>query len=333
MNKHANPIVVEVLRGDVVESVHRASIMVADAGGGGVAAWGDVDRPAFPRSSLKPIQALALVETGAAQAFGVTEQELALAAASHGGEPQHTDRVRAWLARLGLDESALECGAHAPSHEPSHRALMAAGSVPNPLHNNCSGKHAGFLTIARHLGVPVQGYIHPDHPVQQRVTAIIEDMTGCVAIPNGIDGCGIPAFALPLVATATAMAQLADPAILSPERRHAAHAVVAAMRSHPTLVAGTGRLDSALMQAVPDLAVKGGAEGFHVAIVADQGLGIAVKVDDGAKRGAEVAILAVLDRLGVLDDRAKAMLADWMEPPIKNVAGLVVGKMRAVLPP
>lgn len=333
MNKHANPIVVEVLRGTMVESVHRAAAMVTDAGGGRVAAWGDVDHTAFPRSALKPIQALALVETGAAAAFGVTEEELALAAASHGGEPQHTDRVRVWLTRLGLDEQALECGAHAPSHDPTYRTLLAAGLAPNPLHNNCSGKHTGFLTVARHLGAPIQGYIHPDHPVQQRITAIIEDMTGCIAIPYGIDGCGIPAFALPLVATATAMAQMADPTAHSPERRHAAHAVVNAMRRHPALVAGTGRLDSAVMQAAPSIALKGGAEGFHVAILPEQGLGLAVKVDDGAKRGAELVILAVLDRLGVLDDAAKAALAEWMEPPVRNVAGAVVGKMRAVLPP
>lgn len=333
MNKHANPIMVEVLRGTMIESVHRAAVMVADAGGGCLAAWGDVDRPAFPRSSLKPIQALALVETGAAAAFGVTEEELALAAASHGGEPQHTERVRAWLTRLGLDDGALECGAHAPSHEATHHALWAAGAAPSPLHNNCSGKHTGFLTVARHLGVPTQGYIRPDHPVQQTVTAIVEEMTSHVGIPNGIDGCGIPAFALPLVATATAMAQLADPTALAPERRHAARAVVNAMRRHPALVAGTGRLDSALMQAVPDVAVKGGAEGFHIAILPEQGLGVAVKADDGGKRCAELTILAVLDRLGVLDDNAKAALAEWMEPPVKNVAGLVVGKMRAVLPP
>lgn len=332
MNRHINPIIVEVLRGNMVESMHRAAIMVADAGGGRLAAWGDVDRAAFPRSSLKPIQALALVETGAAAAFGVTEEELALAAASHGGEPQHTERVRDWLARLGLDETALECGPHAPSHEPTHHAMIAAGRTPSPLHNNCSGKHAGFLTIARHLGVPIRGYIRPDHPVQQRVTAIIEEMTGCVGMPGGIDGCGIPAFAPPLVATATAMAQLADPIAQSPERRHAAGAILAAMRRHPALVGGSGRLDSALMQAVPTVAAKGGAEGFHIAILTEQGLGIAVKMDDGARRGAEVAILSVLDRLGVLDHHVKSALAEWMEPPIRNVAGLVVGKVRAVLP-
>ena len=328
MTRHANPVIVEVLRGDLVESVHRAAIVVADSGGGRVAVWGDVDRPAFPRSSLKPLQALPLVETGAAAAFGVGEEELALACASHGGEPRHTERVAAWLNRLGLSETDLECGAHAPTHE----ATACKVERPSALHNNCSGKHAGFLTVARHLGAPTKGYIQPDHPVQRMIADILEEMTGGIALPWGVDGCGIPAFAPPLAATAAAMALLADPAILGPERRKAAHAVVDSMRRHPLLVAGEGRQDSAVMAALPSIAVKGGAEGFAIAILPERGLGIAVKADDGAKRCAEVALLAVLDRLGEIDDHSRQVLAEWIEPPIRNVAGKVVGKVRAVLP-
>ncbi len=328
MTRHANPVVVEVLRGELVESVHRAAVAVADSGGGRVAVWGDVDRPAFPRSSLKPIQALPLVETGAAEHFGVTEEELALACASHGGEPRHTEPVAAWLARLGLSETDLECGAHAPTH----MATACRIETPSALHNNCSGKHAGFLTVARHLNVPTRGYITPDHPVQRLVREAIEQLTGGIELPWGVDGCGIPAFAPPLAATAAAMALLADPAILDPCRRKAAHAVVDAMRRHPLLVAGEGRQDSAVMTALPAIAVKGGAEGFTIAILPERGLGIAVKADDGARRCAETVLLAVLDRLGEIDDTAREHLAEWLEPPIRNMAGRIVGKVRAVLP-
>lgn len=312
---------IEVTRGDSVESRHRGWAVATDAQGRVVAAWGDPERACFPRSALKPVQALPLVETGALAAFGLGAEELALAAASHSGEVIHTERVAAWLARLGLSSADLECGAHAPAH--------AALSGPwTPLHNNCSGKHAGFLTVAVHLGQPTAGYIDRRHPVQQLVTAAIGDLTGVALADWGIDGCGIPTFVLPLTGLATAMARLAAPAALAAKRAEAARAIVAAMRAHPLLVAGSGRLCSLFMQRVPDIVLKGGAEGVYAAIIPARGWGVAVKIEDGAKRAAEVAILAVLRRLGVLSEADCAALAEHMEPAVRNVAGKVVGRVR-----
>ena len=207
----ADPVAVLVRRGDRVESVHRVAYAVADAGGTLLQHEGDVRRPVFPRSSVKPLQALPLVESGAAERFALSERELALACASHGGEPMHTEIVAAWLARIGLDPSALECGAHAPSHEPTARQLIEQRRPPSPLHNNCSGKHAGMLTLALHLGAPTAGYIAPDHPVQQRISALLAAMSGASLAPPAIDGCGVPTHAMPLAGLATAMARLADP--------------------------------------------------------------------------------------------------------------------------
>lgn len=326
-----NPVLVEVLRGDSVESLHRGSAVVADAAGRVVAAWGDASRPAFPRSALKPIQALPLVESGAAAAFGLGPEELALAAASHTGEAIHVERVRAWLERIGLGPDALECGAHAPVDDASAKALMRADMPPSPLHNNCSGKHAGFLTLARHLGVPTEGYIRPDHPVQQLVSEAIAGMTGAALqrCPCGVDGCGIPAFALPLSALATGMARMAAPEGLPPARRDAAYAITASMLQHPRLTSGTGWFATRVMEVAPRLVLKGGAEGVYAAILPEKGWGMAVKIDDGARRAAEVAMGALLTGLELLDAAERAALAELLEPPLHNVAGKVVGAVRA----
>jgi L-asparaginase II len=326
----ANPVLVEVTRGEVVESLHRGAAVVVDAAGRVVAAWGQVERAVYPRSALKPIQALALLESGAADAFGLGAEEIALAAASHGGEPEHVERVRAWLARLGLGPQALECGTHPPANAEAAAALVRAGSEPSALHNNCSGKHAGFLTVARHLGVDPRGYIRPDHPVQRLVGRGIEEMAGAVlaAVPCGVDGCGIPVYALKLSALATAMARLAAPEQMPLARGQAARRIVQAMIAHPRLVAGRGRLCSEVMEAAPRLAIKGGAEGVYAAIVPERGLGIAVKIDDGAGRAAEVAVMAVLVRLGLLSRDEQTRLAPRLQPALLNAAGRVVGALR-----
>ncbi|MBI2236236.1 MAG: asparaginase [Magnetospirillum sp.] len=327
-----NPVLVEVVRGQHVESRHRGAAVVADAAGRVVAAWGDGERPVYPRSAVKPLQTLPLLESGAAAAFGLGAEQIALAAASHGGDPRHVAGVAAWLERLGLGPDALECGAHPPSDPAAALALVRAGEAPSPLHNNCSGKHTGFLTLACHLGVDRRGYIGRDHPVQQRVARTLFEMTGEETAPWATDGCGIPTFALPLHALAMAMARLADPAGLAPARRQAAGAIVAAMIAHPILVAGSGRLCTEVMQAAPRIAVKAGAEGVFAAILPELGWGVALKIDDGAARAAEVAVLALLDRLGALGGVALQRLAGRMRPPVVNVAGKVVGELRAVLP-
>ncbi|MCH7937326.1 MAG: asparaginase [Proteobacteria bacterium] len=326
-----NPLIVEVTRGAMVESRHRGAAVVIDAKGKAVHAWGDIERIVYPRSAIKPLQALAVVETGAAEAFGVTDAELALASASHIGQPQHTDAVLAWLGRIGLGADDLECGAHEPLDPETAKAKARAGESPGAADNNCSGKHVGMLTTAKHLGEETSGYTRPGHPVQQRLRAILTDMGGedLSQAPEGTDGCGIPVFGMPLSALARALARMADTNGLEAGRAEAAGRIVAAMMSHPLLVGGRDRFDTIAMEAGGGtFAVKTGAEGMHGAILPGLGLGVAVKIDDGARRAAQVAMAAILDYLGVLDGEAKVALAEFLETPVLNARGERVGEIR-----
>lgn len=324
----ANPVLVEITRGDVVESAHRGAAVVVAADGGIVAAWGDIEHRVYPRSAVKPIQALPLIETGAARHFALSPAEIALACASHGGEAAHVTAVQEMMGRAGLGESDLECGAHAPTDEPSAQDLVRRGGRPSPYHNNCSGKHAGFLLTARHMGEATAGYIRREHPVQQRVISAMGEMTGTAmgTCSCGIDGCGIPAFALPLSAIALGMARLADPSRLGAARAAAAETVLNAMRAEPYMVAGEGRPTTTIMRAVPGVVVKSGAEGVFIAAVPAKGWGIAVKIDDGTRRAADIAIAALLRGLKLAEGDALAALA---MPPVLNAAGRNVGVMRA----
>jgi L-asparaginase II len=326
----SNPVLTEVSRGGWLESRHRGAVAIADADGRLVWSAGDVEAPVFGRSALKMLQALALVESGAADAFGLSSAELALACASHAGEPMHVSAVAAWLARIGCDESCLACGAHAPGDAAAARALLLEGRAPSRLHNNCSGKHAGFLTVARHLGVDPAGYEAPDHPVQRRVLATIAEMAGVepASMAVAVDGCAAPAPAFALHALATASARIADPSRLAPARAAAARRLDAAVRAHPLLVAGTHAACSALIGAgAGAYSVKSGAEGTYVAVLGALGLGVAVKIDDGAARAAETTIAAVLVGLGLVaaTDPALAALTD---APIVNTQDRVVGARR-----
>lgn len=323
------PVAVEVWRGERVESRHRVRACVADASGAVVLALGDLDEPIFPRSAVKPFQVLVLVESGAADRYEVSEAELALACASHGGEPAHVALVEAWLARLGLDEGALACGPHAPTHAPSAAALVRSGTPPRRVHNNCSGKHTGMLAAALTWGVPVAGYERLEHPVQRHVTAALAALAGLDRLPEpGIDGCSLPNHPLPLRSLARVAACLADPSALEPARGRALRRIADAMSAQPFFVAGTGRLCTAVMQAAPSVVAKTGAEGVYLGALRDRGLGVAVKAEDGATRAAEVAFLALLDHLSALDAGARAALADRAQPSLRNHAGLEVGRIR-----
>ena len=323
------PLIVEVVRGDMVESRHAVTVAVVDAAGAPVLEAGETGALVYPRSAIKPIQALAIVESGAAYAFGLGDAELALASASHSGEPRHAALVASWLARIGLGESDLECGAHAPSDANAALALALAGEAPSALHNNCSGKHAGFLSVARHLGLPTRGYIAPGHESQRRALAILAEMAGCdlAHAPHGVDGCGIPVAGMKLAALARAWARFADPAREPADRRAAILRVRAAMTAEPFLVAGTGRFTTRVIAATQGaVLVKEGAEGVYCGAVPGQGLGIALKAADGASRAASVAIGEVLRRLGALDGAAS--LADALQPTLRNHAGRAVGAIR-----
>jgi L-asparaginase II len=329
----AAPVLVEIVRGGMVESRHRASVAVVDAHGQVVAAWGDIEQPIYGRSAIKPLLAIALVESGAADHFGLSEAEIALACASHNGEPRHVETVEAWLQRAGLGVDDLECGAHFPYHEPSLHAMIRSGEKPTRAFNNCSGKHAGFLSTAKFLGEPTRGYIQYEHPVQQRLLGILEQMSGCDlgGVPRGIDGCGIPVIAMPLGNTALAMANMADPHHLPEARAAACRRILQAMMADPFMVAGTDRFCTQVMEVIrPKAAIKTGAEGVYCAALPQHGLGICIKTEDGAGRACEVIMGRVLQHLGVIDDADFQRLESVLQPPIKNWAGTVTGRIRPV---
>ena len=326
----AAPIEIVVTRGQWVESRHAVACAVVDAGGKTLAAWGDVTTPVYPRSSAKPIQALPLVESGAADAFGLSQAELALACASHSGEPIHVEKVGAWLQRIGLAVDDLECGGHWPYHEASMQAMVSRGERPTALHNNCSGKHAGMLSTARHLGEPTRFYTRLDHPVQERVIRAISEMSGCDLgkFPTAVDGCSIPTVAIPLAALALALARFGAPAGLAPARGAACRRLAQAITADPLMISGHQRFDSTLIQASGGgVLSKGGAEGVQVMVLPERGLGIALKAADGAPRAREVAAAAVLVWLDAMDEATWTALQDFAEQPLFSRRGMPVGRV------
>ena len=325
------PLTVEVTRGDLVECRHIVHAVVVNAAGQVQRAWGEVESPIYPRSAYKPLLALMLVETGAADRFGLSERELSLACASHNGEPAHVAAVTAWLARLGMDARNLECGVDLPIHEPSARALHRSGNAPEALHNNCSGKHTGFLTVARHLGLDPAGYIRREHPVQVRAQQVLEELMGLELsrVPHGVDGCGFPQFGVPLRALAWGMARLAAPETLGGIRSKAAARINRAIAAEPFYIAGTDRFCTDLARATQGrVLAKAGAEGVYSAWVPGQGLGVALKTADGAARARNPALAAVLRAQGLLSAAEFSVLAAHASPVLRNVAGREVGLLR-----
>jgi L-asparaginase II len=325
----ANPVLVEVTRGGRAESRHRGAVAVVDVDGASVLALGDVAHPVFPRSAVKALQALPLVEGGAADAYGFGARELALAQASHGGEQAHVEGVAAMLAAIGLSEADLECGSHMPSHPASARALIRQDSEPSQLHNNCSGKHANFLGLARHLGIDHRGYVAAAHPVQATIRDTMEALTGAVHAVDecGTDGCSIPTYAVPLTALARGFARFTTGSGLPPERAAAARRLYDAAVSEPYYVAGTGRFCTEAMTLLAGAALlKTGAEGVFCAAIPALGLGVALKCDDGATRASEAMMAAVLARLFPQHEEA---LRRWTNAPVLTRRGAKAGEVRA----
>lgn len=317
----------ELWRGGRFESQHLGHAAIYDARGKLVEAWGDPGAAIFPRSSCKMIQALPLVESGAADAAGLGPEELALACASHGGAAIHTTRVEAWLQGLGLGEPDLRCGPHMPYDDLARKALICSDTAPCQLHNNCSGKHAGFLTLARHLRAGPE-YIEIGHQVQRAVREAFEEVTGEASPFHGIDGCSAPNFATTVAGLARGMAAFAA-AGETDGRGRAMVRLRRAMAAHPELVAGEGRACTELMRAATGGTVlKTGAEAVFVAILPEQRLGMAVKIVDGGTRGAELAIAALLVRAGVLD-AADPAVRRRLDAPQLNCRGFEAARLRA----
>jgi L-asparaginase II len=326
-----NPVLVEVMRGQLVESQHRGALCVVDADGGNVLALGDVECRVFPRSAVKALQALPLLESGIADQYGLTDEEIALACASHSGEPRHVKTAAAMLAKAGRDETCLECGAHWPLGEVATRALAADRKEPTPLHNNCSGKHAGFICLACGLNEDPKGYVKPEHRVQQLVRASLEDLTGASHTLDvaGIDGCSIPTYAIPLPALAFGFAKLGTGNGISPGCANAAKRIRRAAAAHPFMVSGTGRFDTVVMEALGDRAfVKAGAEGVHCAALPELGFGIALKADEGTGRAAQAMMANTLLRFLPIDGPERAVIEALAHPVLKNWNGIEVGAIK-----
>lgn len=331
LHMDANPILVEQTRGNWVENRHRGAWVVCDADGKVIASAGDIARPVFPRSAIKSMQALAMVSSGAIERFGLSNEELALACASHHGEDIHVAGVSGFLADVGLGPDDLECGAHQPNNPAARDALRKAGAKPSALHNNCSGKHSGMLSVARALGVPTAHYVERDHAVQVRVRAVVEAVLGEGLTEDrcGTDGCSIPTWAAPLSSLARGFARMATGRDLPPEFAAGAQRLFDAATSHPILVAGTGHLDTVVMDAFRgDVMQKGGAEGVQCGAIRSKGLGYALKIDDGNMLASQVLVAELLLRFADPDEGQRAVLAGFARQPIRNVRGLDVGEIR-----
>jgi L-asparaginase II len=321
----ANPVLIELTRGTRVESIHAGSLAVARADGSILAALGEVAAPVYPRSAIKPLQALPFAASGALERFQYGVAETAIACASHSGTRRHVAVVAAMLARAGLGPSALQCGVHEPMDADAARELILSGGGSTPLHHNCSGKHAAMLATAVHCGEPVAKYWKKEHPVQARIRRTLEELTGSRLGEDvcGIDGCSVPNWAIPLAALAAAYARFATGEGLPATERAACHRLTHACWAEPGLVAGPGRLDTRVLAALPgEVVMKSGAEGVYCGALPKRGIGFAVKIDDGAKRAAEMVAVTVLARL---HPEAAGLGPD---PQLRNWRGLEVGRMR-----
>ncbi len=329
-----NPVLARIWRDDHVESQHRGAWVLVDSAGRAFDGAGDASHPVYARSSIKSLQALPLLETGAAERFGYGEDELALALASHNGEPCHTERVARILERLGLGPSHLQCGPQPPGDGEARDALVRAGAAPSALHNNCSGKHAGFLALCLHLSSDPARYLDPESPPQRLVRAAVEAMagTGPGELTSAVDGCSAPTFRLPLSRLATAIARVANPEGLAPARRAACERMAGAVAAWPELIAGTKkRLCTDLARVSGGrLLPKVGGEAVYVVGVRGADRGLAIKIDDGSSRGLYAVVVELCRRLRFLSASEAEALDGWRERSLKNWAGRVVGRVEVV---
>lgn len=329
-----SPPLVRLWRGDRVECEHRGAWVLADSTGNVIASAGDRNHPIYARSSVKSLQALPLIESGAASRFGLSDAEVALTVGSHSAEPCHTQLVEALLGRMGLSVADLQCGAHPPTDSATRGELLARGEEPTALHNNCSGKHTGFLALALHLGVAPEEYLNPTSESQRRVRTAVLEMSGVAEAELGmaVDGCNAPTWRLPLSGLATAFARVANPASLDKDRRAACERITDAVAANPVLIAGSRRrlcTDIALAGG-GRLFPKGGAEGVYAVGLRGGDLGLALKIDDGSTRGVNALILDLMRRFDFLGETELAALESWSGTPLHNWAGVEIGRTEVI---
>ncbi len=312
---------VHVYRGQYVESIHYGSVVLVNAQGEVVKSVGDPELKTFIRSSAKPIQALPIIFSGAAEKFSLTSREIAIMCASHSGEDVHVETVRSILHKIGVSEDKLDCGIHLPYHKPSADKLLKAGITPTPIYCNCSGKHSAMLTLCVYYGWDLENYTDINHPLQQLMLDVVSDVT---EVPRediwlGIDGCGVPVFGLPLRNMALGFAKLSQPETLSEKYQEAARFITQAMYSHPLLIGGTDRICTDLMEVMQGkVFAKAGAEAVYCVGFVGQGLGLAVKIADGNSRGRSVVVLKAMEDLGLITAEELAKLEKHRYPVVKN---------------
>ncbi|MBL4891616.1 MAG: asparaginase [Rhizobiaceae bacterium] len=326
--KQFDKAIVEVSRGKIVESIHSADMAISDAKGNLIAVFGDVEKAVFPRSAIKSFQALPMVEAGVDEQYGFADHHIALACSSHNGETIHVDGASEMLAKAGLETSDLECGAHFPELETDKAKLHIADQKPSALHNNCSGKHSGMLAFAKLQGFDTQNYVSREHPIQKEITAYLTNLMG---VPHsesvcGIDGCSLPTYAVPLANIAKAAARFGSGEGMGKERANAAQKIIHACCDHPMMVAGTDRVCTQIMEALGRKCfVKTGAEGVFLAIIPELGIGLAIKVNDGARRASEVLVAQLIASILPMNDNERTQIEKIANPELKNWNKILVG--------
>lgn len=324
-------VLVNVVRGPLIESVHRGMIAIVNSNGELVASVGDIEKNVFARSSMKPMQAIPIIETGAAKHYQFDDADIALSCASHNGEGQHTDRVQSILERLDLHILDLKCGTHPPRYQSAYEKVIQEGKEITPIYNNCSGKHSGMLATAKHMDETIENYYEMDHPVQQRILSVISEVTETPIdeIEIGIDGCGVPVHGIPLKNLALGFARMANPDMFDEPRKQAIKQVTTAMMNAPEMVGGTSRFCTDFMKHMNGrMFGKAGAEGVYCVGVPEAGIGIAIKVEDGNGRATSAVIMEVLSQLDLLDSREAKDLESYHIPVLLNARKEEVGQLQ-----
>lgn len=335
---------VELTRGGMVESIHLGALAAVDSEGKLLAAYGNPDMVSFPRSSMKPFQALPLVENGGIETYGLTEEELAVICSSHTGTDEHVQVLKSIHQKVGLKLSDLQCGVHWPSDKKTSFEMRSRGEEPDAFRHNCSGKHSGMLAQAKLLEQSLDDYLTPVHLVQQNIREAVASMCGIHRddMLFGVDGCSAPVYAMPLSSFAWASARLVDPTELDEGRQDACHRISQAMTAHPYMVAGPERVDSTLMDVMAGKVIaKGGAEGYQMIGIkpgelgqGSKGLGIAFKIADGDlnRRATHLVIVELMKALGFVEEMESDAFADFNQPVIRNFRGIEVGNVRLARP-